>query len=83
MKKFQLLIALPSILLLCVSLFFNLDYLLYISLAGFLLTMVIKQLRMRNRMYELGDPDRNLDRHEEGMRVIQKLMSAGMIENSL
>ncbi|MDT9025819.1 hypothetical protein [Rossellomorea yichunensis] len=66
MKRIQLLIALPSILLLCVSLFFDLDYLLYLSLAGFLLTMVIKQFRMRHRMYELGHPDRNLDRHENG-----------------
>lgn len=66
MKKIQLLIALPSILLLCVSLFFDLDYLLYLSLAGFLLAMDIKQFRMRNRMYELGHPDRNLDRHEDG-----------------
>jgi hypothetical protein len=56
MIKLQLLRALPSILLLCVSLFFDLDYLLYLSLAGFLLAMVIKQLRMRNRMYELGHP---------------------------
>ncbi|MGD6957394.1 hypothetical protein ACQCVM_07335 [Rossellomorea aquimaris] len=43
MIKVQLLRALPSILLLCVSLFFDLDYLLYLSLAGFLLAMVIKQ----------------------------------------
>ncbi|MGG1629719.1 hypothetical protein [Rossellomorea sp. NRS-1567] len=66
MKKIQWLIALPSILLLCVSLFFDLDYLLYLSLAGFLLAMVIKQFRMRHRMYELGHPDRDLDQHENG-----------------
>lgn len=66
MKKIQWLIALPSILLLCVSLFFDLDYLLYLSLAGFLLAMVIKQLRLRNRMFEMGHPDRDLDRHENG-----------------
>jgi len=66
MKKLQWLIALPSILLLCVSLFFDLDYLLYLSLAGFLLAMVIKQLRLRNRMFEMGHPDRDLDRHENG-----------------
>ncbi|MHA7136530.1 hypothetical protein ACRTEV_04570 [Rossellomorea arthrocnemi] len=66
MKKIQWLIALPSILLLCVSLFFDLDYLLYLSLAGFLLAMVIKQLRLRNRMFEMGHPDRNLDLHEDG-----------------
>ncbi|RBP06209.1 hypothetical protein [Rossellomorea aquimaris] len=66
MKKIQGIIALPSILLLCVSLFFDLDYLLYLSLAGFLLAMVVKQLRLRNRMFEMGHPDRNLDRHEDG-----------------
>ncbi|MGF3104441.1 hypothetical protein [Rossellomorea sp. DUT-2] len=66
MKKIQWLIALPSILLLCVSLFFDLDYLLYLSLAGFFLAMVIKQLRLRNRMFEMGHPDRNLDRHKDG-----------------
>ncbi|KAA0566736.1 hypothetical protein F0342_01405 [Bacillus sp. CH30_1T] len=79
MIKVQLLRGLPSILLLCVSLFFDLDYLLYLSLAGFLLAMVIKQLSLRDRMYELGLPDRNLD----GMRMGTKSKSAGMIENSL
>jgi hypothetical protein len=66
MKKLQLLIALSSILLLCVSLFFNLDYLLYLSLAGFLLAMVIKQLRLRDRMYELGASRPESRRHEDG-----------------
>ncbi|WRP07237.1 hypothetical protein U9J35_03460 [Rossellomorea aquimaris] len=77
MIKIQWLIALPSILLLCVSLFFNLDYLLYLSLAGFLLTMVIKQLRLRERMYEMGHPDRNLDRHENGEKGDSEIDGSG------
>ena len=57
MKKFQLLIALPSILLLSVALFFHLDFLFYLALAGIFMAMMIKQFRMRGQMYEMRHPD--------------------------
>jgi hypothetical protein len=57
MKKLQLLIALPSILLLTVALFFHLNYLFYLSLVGVFLAMMIKQFRMRGKMYEMKHPD--------------------------
>jgi hypothetical protein len=56
MKKLQLLIALPSILLLTVALFFHLNYLFYLSLVGVFLAMMIKQFRMRGKMYEMRHP---------------------------
>jgi hypothetical protein len=58
MKKLQLLIALPSILLLTVALFFHLNYLFYLSLVGVFLAMMIKQFRMRGKMYEMRHPYR-------------------------
>lgn len=57
MKKLQLLIALPSILLLSVALFFHIDFLFYLSLVGVLLAMMIKQFRKRGQMYEMRHPD--------------------------
>jgi hypothetical protein len=57
MKKLQLLIAFPSILLLSVALFFHLDVLFYLSLAGVFLAMMIKQFRKRGQMYEMRHPD--------------------------
>ncbi|KPL58492.1 hypothetical protein [Rossellomorea vietnamensis] len=57
MKKLQLLIALPSILLLSVALFFHIDFLFYLSLVGIFLAMMIKQFRMRGQMYEMRHPD--------------------------
>ncbi|UXH46549.1 hypothetical protein N5C46_11055 [Rossellomorea vietnamensis] len=57
MKQLQLLIALPSILLLSVALFFHLDFLFYLSLAGIFLAMMIKQFSMRGQMYEMRHPD--------------------------
>jgi hypothetical protein len=56
-KKLQLLIALPSILLLSVALLFHLDFLFYLSLGGVLLAMMIKQFRKRGQMYEMRHPD--------------------------
>lgn len=57
MKKLQLLVALPSIVLLSVALFFHLDFLFYLSLAGVFLAMMIKQFRSRGQMYEMRHPD--------------------------
>ena len=68
MKKLQLLIALPSILLVSVALFFHLDFLFYLSLAGIFLAMMIKQFRMRGQMYEMGHPD-GVDEDGRGIDV--------------
>ncbi|QHE60271.1 hypothetical protein FHE72_03870 [Rossellomorea vietnamensis] len=66
MKKLQLLIALPSILLLTVALFLHIDFLFYLSLVGVLLAMMIKQFRKRGQMYEMKHPD-GLD--EDGLEI--------------
>ncbi|UTE78365.1 hypothetical protein [Rossellomorea sp. KS-H15a] len=42
--------------LLSVALFFHIDFLFYLSLAGIFLAMMIKQFRMREQMYEMRHP---------------------------
>ena len=56
MKKLQLFIALPAIILLGIALFFHLDFLFYVSMVGIFLAMMIKQFRMRGQMVEMRHP---------------------------
>ncbi|OAT85972.1 hypothetical protein A6P54_17635 [Bacillus sp. MKU004] len=59
MKNIQAIIAIPSVILLFISLFFHLPYLFYIAIPGIVGALVIKQIRLRDSAMILGNPDRS------------------------
>ena len=63
LKKLQIIISLPSVILMSISLIFNYKYLMYISLAGIFLALIIKQVRSSRKKYVLGHPERKKDKY--------------------
>ncbi|WP_156291869.1 hypothetical protein [Oceanobacillus salinisoli] len=62
MKKIQLLIAVPSAILLFLSLFLNYKTGLFISMGGVFVSFIIRQIRLQKYSYMLGHPDRHFGR---------------------
>ncbi|MFC2949993.1 hypothetical protein [Virgibacillus sediminis] len=62
MKKIQLMIAVPSSILLFLSLFLGYNTGLYISMGGIFVSLIIRQIRIQKYAYMLGHPDRHLGR---------------------
>ncbi|GAA0603100.1 MULTISPECIES: hypothetical protein [Virgibacillus] len=62
LKKIQLIIGLPSGILLLTSLFLDYRIGLFISLGGGLVALIIRQIRLQKYVYMLGHPDRHLSR---------------------
>ncbi len=62
MKKIQLMIAVPSLILLLLSLLLNSKTGSFISLGGVFVSVIIRQIRLHRYSYMLGHPDRHFNR---------------------
>ncbi|WP_430787286.1 hypothetical protein VBD025_16050 [Virgibacillus flavescens] len=62
MKKIQLMIGVPSLILLFLSLFLNYKSGLLISIGGAFVSLIIRQIRLQKYSYMLGHPDRHFGR---------------------
>jgi hypothetical protein len=73
MRSVQAIIAIPSVIVLFISLFFHLPYLFYISIPGIVAALIIKQIRLRDSAMILGKPDRgkyqNGDLEDDSMEM--------------
>jgi hypothetical protein len=65
MRNIQAIIAIPSVILLFISLFFHLPYLFYIAIPGIVAALTIKQIRLRDSALILGNPDRSKYQNED------------------
>ncbi|ASF41002.1 hypothetical protein CEH05_18290 [Halobacillus halophilus] len=68
MKLFQAIIAVPSLLLFFISIYFNYETGLYVALGGCVFALIIRQIRLHKYSHMLGHPDRHSDkfRYDDG-----------------
>lgn len=74
MRKIQLMISLPSSILLIYSLLTDYKTGLFISLGGVFVSLIIRQIRLQKYSYMLGHPDRHFDRisHDDSMDPLEQ-----------